>query len=156
METEVPEQFWHKLTFKKKWNYARFNQNSSDGYAAGRWEKKSCSLHYAVWKLLHPDYVPVKGTSIDHVDPNKKLDNREENLRLADDSSQQRNKKKVGEGTYVGVKRTKSGKWVGCVMHKGKYYTTPSVPSEREAAILLNALRIKVIGPGAFLNSIED
>jgi hypothetical protein len=106
-ETEVPEQLWHKLTFKKKWNYVSDRKKSSDGYAAGSWERKSCSLHYAVWKLLHPDYVPVKGISIDHVDPNKKLDNREENLRLADDSLQLSNKKKGRRREVSGCKQNR-------------------------------------------------
>jgi hypothetical protein len=156
METEVPEQFWHKLTFKKKWNYVRFKKNSSDGYAAGTWEKKSCSLHYAVWKLLHPDYVPEKGISIDHVDPNKKLDNREENLRLADDSLQLSNKKKVGEGKYPGVSRAGDDKWRGNVTYKGTRYCTPCVRDENEAARLLNELRLRVLGPEADMLVIFD
>lgn len=49
----------------------------------------------------------------DHRDPLKTLDNRRSNLRMADDSEQQRNKRKMKNNTtgFKGVYRTKNGKY---------------------------------------------
>jgi hypothetical protein len=146
---KVPPRFWHILTFKHPWNLWKC------GYPGGRWEGTSHYLHYAVWKLLHPNYVPRKGFSIDHWVPGNPLDNREENLRILSVNGQQRNREKKSEGLYVGVHFVKSvGKWKGSVRVDGKTKQTRYTSCQHEAARLLNALRVKHFGKDAILNVI--
>jgi hypothetical protein len=154
MYTKVPERFWHLLTFKSAWTLSK---RGTSCYAIGTWEKKTAPLHAAVWKLLHPDYVKVKGISIDHRNPANTLDNREENLRLGTLSGQARNQVNRGAGRYRGVHFDKRYNiWFGAVKVGDKRYCTKGVKSENEAARLLNALRIEVLGPDADLNVIFD
>ena len=124
MFTKVPERFWHKLTFKRSWHMWK-QLDTSSGYAASTWEGKRSLLHSVVWVLINPEYVKVKGDSIDHIIPENTLDNREENLRLGDHLGQARNKVKRGIGRYVGVTYIEKAKsWRGQMTHKGVVYKT--------------------------------
>jgi HNH endonuclease len=152
--TKVPERFWHILSFKNKWSLGGRNDKSM--YVKGVWESKQCQLHAVVWKLINPDFKPKKGWSIDHIIPENKLDNREENLRWANRSGQARNKIKRGEGKYPGVTQNKYGTWRGTVRANGSRFCTPCVKTEKEAALLLNKLRIKHLGSDTILNKIKD
>jgi hypothetical protein len=153
--TKVPTRFWHMLTFKRSWFV-------SQGYASGRWKMPgSCGppsrmhLHAVVWGLLNPNHVKIKGHYIDHVIPEEILNNLETNLRYACQDVQSRNKKKRGFGSYNGVIYIKaSNKWLGIVMVKGVSMRTPRVSCEHHCARLLNALRIKHLGPDTPLNTI--
>jgi hypothetical protein len=151
---KVPDQLWHKLTFKQKWYYQR-------KYAEGTWQGvPGSTMHGVIWNMLYPDYVKRPGFSIDHVITENKLDNRAENLREADKHDQARNRRKRGSGRYVGVNQDKSGKWVGAlgvsVEGKQKRFCTPRCDTENEAAVLLNELRLKHWGPNAQLLVIVD
>lgn len=141
--TKVPCKYWHLLTFKHNWWFDR-------EYAVGFWGNKQTSLHSVVYSLIKPEYKQSRHNQVDHVIPELKLDNRECNLRDSTISNQARNKckRKGAVGKYTGVHFDKSSeRWYGCVRIDGKRYRTRQVVSEDEAAKLLNALRIKHLGP---------
>ena len=138
--TKVPDRFWHRLTFKSKWNM-------SGEYAAGQLDGVFNFLHIIVYRLCHPD-EPIIGT-IDHVDPAAKLNNLETNLRDATQQMQAHNKQKKANCTskYIGVSRnTKTGKWIGKVSIKNTRYWTKWMNTEQEAADALKSIKDAKLG----------
>lgn len=149
--TKVPEQFWHILTFQKSWSLAR-------KYASGRWLNKPAALHIVIFKLLNPDYVFTGNNSIDHINPENKLDNRKVNLRTATNYEQQRNKiKRTNTSSkYIGIHLDKKSLlWRGTFAYDGITYCV-SGKTENEAAQKLNEKQLEVLGANARLISIIE
>jgi hypothetical protein len=137
--------FWHLLTYKQSWN---MNQQ---GYA--RCAKKM--LHTAVMLLVDPKYVPSRDASIDHRDPDSKLDNRANNLRVATNLEQQRNKvKRTGTSSlHLGVSAALCG-WAGCFSYTtsdGPQRYRVNRPTQEAVVALLNAKRLEIHGDKAVL-----
>lgn len=146
---KVPEEFWHDLTFKSSWCL------NKRGYAFGSRKGVSLTLHGVVWSLLHPGYKPVRGLSIDHVNPALLLDNRAHNLRLATRSDQERNKKGRGSTSkFRGIHLNKYGTFTGQVNVNGKVRTVTR-KLETDSAKALNALRVRHLGANTPLVVIE-
>jgi hypothetical protein len=59
------EEFWHELTFKRKWCL------HNAGYSASL----RSMLHTAVMRLIDSDYVSGRNSTVDHIDQTAKLDN---------------------------------------------------------------------------------
>lgn len=147
--SKVPDEYYHELTFNTSWSI-------TGNYAQGVWKGKGRRLHDVIWEMMNPGWTPTKGLSIDHIKPEAKLDNRRENLRLATISDQHRNKVPVGNTPYPGVHRPKAGRLhVGQVLVKGQSYRVTGFTA-KEAAIKLNALRVKLLGPNTPLIAIKD
>jgi hypothetical protein len=73
--------------------------------------------HRLAWRMMTGD--DPDELTIDHINRNP-FDNRWENLRLADNSLQQRNKRNRGESTHKGVCFDRSrGKWLAQVKVNG-------------------------------------
>jgi hypothetical protein len=146
--SKVDDEFWYKLTFKRKWCV------NDKGYATSG---KIGMLHKAVMLLIDPDYKPRKNASIDHADPTAKLDNRRSNLRIATDREQKQNKapRPGGASIHNGV-RAIGNRWLGRFSYTTdeKYQTfyTPRRQTEKEVVLLLNAKRLEIHGDKAILD----
>ena len=148
--TRVPDKFWHQLTFKTSWNL-------SHGYATGYWDGKVTSLHIVIYKLLNPEYIYTEENSIDHIIPENKLDNREENLREATNSEQCRNKQKRANCTskYIGISfQMARGRWRGEItINKICHFV--HAKTEKEALDLLNAKKKELLGTKAKITEFD-
>lgn len=134
--TVVDTKLWHVLA-KGSWQY--------DGkYARGYWEGSVQQLHIIIYKIENPEYNGNFDWSIDHRDPSKKLDNRIDNLRVADRSQQGRNreKKKGLTSNHMGIFKTRHG-WGGAVT-VNKVTTRVYATTELGALIKLNAVRVRL------------
>lgn len=133
--TKVPDRFWHRLTYKTKWNLR-------GPYAAGTFENDNTYLHMIVYRLCHPD-KPLVGT-IDHRKSAEKLNNLESNLRDATNTIQSHNHQKQINCTsrHVGVYRHKTtGKWIGRISVNRKRYCTAWMSDEETAARALESIK---------------
>ena len=145
---KVSDEFWHKLTFQKSWSY-------SGKYASGKWVDRVESLHTVIYKLLNPEYVYSGDNSIDHIN-REKLDNRNENLREATNSEQQKNKGNGGTSKYTGIFFSMSKqKWIGQIRVEGKKYNVRG-KTENEAAKKLNDKHTELLGDKAILITIIE
>lgn len=149
--TQVPDRFWHLLTYENSWCF--------DGqYAAGCWEGKPIRLHSVVYKLCHPDWDGKN--SIDHKVYEEKLNNTEDNLRLATGSLQGYNKpkRKGCSSQYVGVSKAKNGRWQAHITFHGRNINVGGgcFLTERDAAIALNLKARELMGEDARPLSIND
>jgi hypothetical protein len=146
--SKVDDEFWHKLTFQRKWCV------NKDGYALSG---TTGMLHKAVMLLIDPNYKPGPNKSIDHADPTAKLDNRRINLRIATDHEQMRNKapRPGGSSSHVGVYAI-GGRWKGDFSYTTgegpQKFQTPRLQTEKEVVLLLNAKRLEVHGDKAVID----
>lgn len=147
---KCPEHLWHQLTFETTWWY--------DGiYALGQWEKSKHHMHRVVFQLCNPEWD--RKLQVDHMIPEKTLDNRECNLRIATQSLQAYNKSKRSgtKSDYIGVSPTKSGKWLAKMTKDGKTYSVGcKFTTQHDAARALNAKAIELWGKDARLVKILD
>ena len=138
----VNDHTWKEL-FYFKW-YLK-----SDGYSAGKVNNISILMHnYLYIKYIGP--IP-KGYTIDHIN-NNPLDNRLENLRLADNSLQSHNQKKT-DGAICPYK--------GVTINGNKFVVNPygtrySFEYMEDAAKKFNELAIEKYGDDANLNVVDD
>jgi hypothetical protein len=150
--SKVDPEFWHTLTFRRKWLYTTY------GYAAGRVSGLTTPLHKAVINMIIPNYVPIREASIDHIDPSQKLDNRRKNLRIASRTVQSLNQKKRGNdrtSKHVGVSKNANGTWVGKCSYRVdgiKKCFRVMKETEQEVIVCLNQKRIETYGSDAILS----
>lgn len=127
----VSDEDWHQLS-RHKWC-------NSNGYAHGHVDGQFMSMHRLILiKDLH------QGKIVDHVNRDRS-DNRRQNLRVTDASTNNQNRKKKDQcsSQYVGVTK-KRNSW-STVIHKNNVtYNLGCFPSEIEAATRYNieALRL--------------
>ncbi len=132
----VPESLWHRLTFRSKWNLAR-------GYATGRWHGKSLSMHAVIARCLWGEYDGRY--SVDHIISDQKLNNGEDNLRLATKSLQRNNiRRKPSKSGIVGVSKSYN-RWTGAMRFCGSLYKK-SFATEAEAERFVLHLRAALHG----------
>lgn len=137
LSTKVPSVLWHKLTFQISWNL-------SGGYATGCWQGVNTRLHKVVYKLLHPEYDGK--LSIDHITPEEKLNNLENNLRAATSTIQSHNRRKQpGSSKYKNVSYNKEKrKWLGRFFHDRKLYHVGYFETDFDAYVAVKS-RFKVV-----------
>jgi hypothetical protein len=143
--SKVDAQYWHRLTYRTKWCMG------ADGYV----RSSKVLLHKAVMLLVDPNYVSGRETSIDHINPAAKLDNRAHNLRVATHLEQCRNKQKRAGGSspHVGVTR-RGTSWKGTFGYttsNGQQRYNVSGKTQEDVVIALNAKRLEVHGSRAIL-----
>lgn len=132
-----------------KW-YAAAPAPDNRAYYAGRVLDR-----YGKILFLHRFIVGAKdGEVVDHINRNP-LDNRRENLRICDKSTdlQNRSKKAGASSKYVGVALHKStGRYQACISKNGVHYSLGSYASEEEAARAYDDAALKHYGEYARLN----
>lgn len=137
--TFVPEELYHVLTFQRSWWL-------KDGYPVAKWSGQSVALHIMVYRLLHPTYIAVNGGSIDHINHDE-FDNTAANLRPANQSLQNRNKrKKLGASSqYVGVSKRQNNSWTAKFAYHGTVFHVGTFATEEQAAHALKKQKIEII-----------
>lgn len=128
----------HKKVINGAWNL--FN-----GYATGTISNFKGRLHRYILSAK-------KGELVDHIN-NDRLDNRRENLRIANHSqnSQNRNKKKDAIHKYIGVSITPNKKrWRCCIQNKSTTFD-----NEEDAAYWYDYLALQIYGSHAKINGIQ-
>jgi hypothetical protein len=94
-----------------------------------------------------------KGQQVDHINGNG-VDNRKENLRFADYSQNQQNKKAVyGSSSYKGVSRV-GNRWKASIGFQMKNFHLGYFSSEEEAALTYNRKATELFGEFASINFI--
>ena len=126
---------------------------SNSGYAMNRNRSRTPAnirMHRYAWELKHGP-IPA-GMDIDHINRNR-LDNRDENLRLATRSQNlARRKDYANQHGFRGVARRRYGKYRGYVWKDRKQHWTATVDTPEEAAQLRDDLAIELHGEFAVLN----
>lgn len=136
-----------------KWLYMNVGYAARKEYlGGGRKNQKQKTIY------LH-DYLncPADGLQTDHINENK-LDNRKENLRTADRSENQRNKKMLRNNTsgYKGVTwDKKSNKWKAQISINNMVKYLGVFLNKNDAAIAYNDAALKISGEFAALNVVN-
>ena len=100
-------------------------------------------LHRLAWAICHQrDPYPL---TVDHKNRNRS-DNRIGNLRLADDSQQRANSVSRNATGFKNVFRTRTGRFVGSFVYRGKFYCTVTCDTAKEASDCVTKLDISVRG----------
>ena len=92
---------------------------NGDGYLTIWVDKTNCLAHHIVWLYVHGEWP---SNDIDHIN-HKRTDNRIDNLRIADKSTNGRNQSMrcTNKSGVMGVNWHKSsGKWRAFIRHDGK------------------------------------
>lgn len=124
-------------------------QNDS-GYYFLNWKRQGYWVHRLAYIFMTGEDIP-EGFFIDHVNRDR-LDNRWENLRLANLIQNRANSSRpLGKSGYIGVKEQDSGKWRAgwCGKTLGMY------DSPHLAAYVYNTHILKQYGEFAYLNDIK-
>lgn len=102
-------------------------------------------------KLLISD-IP-KGYVIDHINRNK-LDNRITNLRVctAKENSYNTTKRAQSLNKYKGIKQQKNNLWSATITKNGKNYKIDDIQTDKEAAIIYDAMAEELFGEFAGKN----
>jgi hypothetical protein len=153
MTALVDDEDYEKLT-KINWYYRR------EGYAVGNLPSPEKGVYPKV--LMHRYILDApKGTQVDHINGNK-LDNRKENLRIANASTNKANDglRSTNTSGHKGVTKASGSRkrkpWVAQIkvnyehIHLGYYATT------EEAAKAYNEAALKYFGEFAKLNVVEE
>lgn len=146
-ECLVDDAMWHELK--------AFSWNVSNFYASGRVGNNVTTMHQYVMKT-----DPYQ--MIDHINRNK-LDNRKENLRLADSSQNNHNQTKAENCTSkfqgVSLERDDRGKeyyrWKAQIAKDGLSYNLGRFETEVEAANAFNIKAVELYKTYARLNNID-
>jgi hypothetical protein len=107
-----------------KWSCCNDSKPGRDGYIRIEINKKMYSLHRIIYKYFNEDFdlTYSHNNQIDHIDINK-LNNKIENLRIVNQSQNQRNKNKRQNcsSKYKGVSWSKpNSKWKAAITINGK------------------------------------
>ena len=131
------DKMYRKL--KTKWNCCNDIKTTNNGYIRITIDKKMYYLHRLIYKYHNEDWDLTDSSSknqIDHININK-LDNRIENLRIANRTQNNRNQnKKINcSSKYRGVCLHKStNKWLVAIRINGIRKHLGSFDNEEEAA----------------------
>jgi len=106
----------------------------ASGYIYLKIDYKAYRAHRIIW-LMHKGILPKQ---IDHINGIKE-DNRIENLRECDNSTNQRNKRATGSSKYMGVHLEKvTGRWLTTTTVCKKKIMIGKFANEKSAAIAYN------------------
>ncbi len=130
----------------------------TEGYLQTKIYQRQYKVHRLIWFLVHGLWPPY---FIDHIDGDTS-NNRLSNLRLADESQNQQNRKKnntyagkVTSSKYKGVCWNKDcQKWMAMIKHKGKSITIGYFESELVAGEAYNKKAKKYFSDYANVNEI--
>ena len=121
----------------------------SNGYVRATINHEHVYLHRLILE------IPI-GHVTDHINGNK-LDNRRVNLRSATHrQNAQNHKPKGGSSKYIGVRKTKEGKWNARIRNNGKEVYLGNFASETEAAWEHDRAAVEYHGEFARLNFTEQ
>lgn len=144
----VDDEDYEKLT-KHSWCM------SSNGYAKRCVFGKKRGINKTI--LMHQEVIDAKkGEWIDHINHNK-LDNRKENLRICNASTNGANQRVSVKNTsgYKGVSWDKEkSKWLARIAYKGKQMNLGRYFTAREAAMAYNAKALELYKEFAYLNKV--
>lgn len=134
------------LVSGRRW-WAAYRGTSEVLYARG-WIDGRCVLMHRF--ILSPG----PGQCVDHINGDG-LDNRRDNLRLADTLGNSRNtrKRKAGKSAYKGVTKSKN-RWTARIQVDGSSVFLGSFLTEAEAALAYNEAAAGAFGEFACLNSL--
>lgn len=133
---------WHAWVGSRKHIYASRSEKDSQG------KYKTLMMHSFIM-------VKTDGSTIDHKNHNG-LDNQRDNLRLADMSQQNANKR-MGQNLsscFKGVRRRGFGRWYSRIKYRGEAILLGKFETEIEAAQAYNIKAIELFGEFALLNKI--
>lgn len=148
--TIVDDKYYNDL-IKYKWHVSKNSNN--DYYARRRYSNKLLNMHRIIMKLAG---FNINGFIIDHINGNT-LDNRIENLRLANKSQNTINSKisKHNTSGFKGVSWDKSTqKWVVRIKANNIQYNLGRFIDKIHAAKVYNEAALKYFGEFARLNKI--
>ena len=146
----IVDDHWYDELMKYKWY-------EHEGYAVRKIRLpgnkfQTIRMHRVVARCDDPNMI------VDHINGNK-LDNREENLRIATKEENNRNVKKTWTGTsrYKGVTHNPRSEkpWVAQIGYGNKRIYLGSFYTEEEAANMYNLAAKELYGEFAELNEIE-
>jgi hypothetical protein len=106
-------------------------------------------------EILNIHKTNSRTTVVDHINRNG-LDNRRFNIRICTDyTNNHRAIKNYKNKTskYIGVKKTKFGRFNSSIKMKGRVYNLGNFKSEKEAALAYNSAAIKLYGELARINA---
>jgi hypothetical protein len=112
-------------------------------------------VHRLVAQAFVPNPDPARLRVVDHINRNKH-DNRADNLRWCDMSTNAQNKAKTTKPTssrYIGVSRTPGGRWRVHLKHRRRdCHIRGSFGCEHQAALAYDAAALALFGPLASVN----
>jgi len=118
--------------------------DKTNEYCRLRFKNKNYNVHQLVF-FMHHGFAPAV---IDHIDCNK-TNNKIENLRQADNYTNQQNQK-ISKKNICGYKnvtwRAARGKWYVRIKANGKYITRGGFDDPEEASIVATKLREELFG----------
>ena len=102
-------------------------------------------------KLIHPDIE--KGFVVDHINRNR-LDNRTTNLRICTqkENSYNTTKQDSSINKYKGIVQQKNNLWSAVVTKNGKKHKIEDIQTEKEAAVIYDAMAEELFGQYAGKN----
>lgn len=112
-------------------------------------------LHKLVYKMIigpQPFTNNKMALYIDHIDHNK-LNNTDQNLRLATPAENARNKQ--GKNNFKGVRRVSENNYTASLTKDGKKYEIKNLPTKEAAAEIYNMMAEEMFGNFAALNNIS-
>lgn len=144
----------YEMLSKVKWYFRK------EGYAVGNLPSPSKGVYPKV--LMHRYILDApKGTQVDHINGNK-LDNRRENLRLANASTNKANDgmRSTNTSGYKGVVFAKARKhlptpWAAQIKVNYKTIGLGYFATKEEAALAYNEAAVKYFGEFAKLNTLK-
>lgn len=107
-------------------------------------------LHRFVYKIILRESIP-QGMCIDHIDRNK-LNNTNQNLRLA--TPQENSFNKSSKGKTKGVRKVSEGNYSAIAIKNGIRHQIKNIPTEEAAALTYNLMAEELFGEFAALNII--
>ena len=130
--------------------------NVSKGYRRVGFHGKIYFEHRLVWLYVH-GFIPDRKIAMDHINMDG-LDNRLDNLRLADSYQNGSNvrKRSTNKSGFKGVRRSNNGeRWVAGIRHHCRGYHIGTYDTPEEAAQAYNNKALELFGEFAHLNEIQ-
>lgn len=110
------------------------------GYLVGKINGRYAASHRVVWALAHGEWPDDQ---VDHINGNKS-DNRPENLRVVNNSGNQRNSRLLARNWtgFPGIALAKSGRWQAHIKEDGRQITLGTFDTKAEAIAARKAAQV--------------